>query len=158
MNGAVKWLAWVSGVLLVSCSGGDGSNTKQRTAPFTYAIAPAALAGCRAPSDPGCFRCCTGTGADGRCAYQEGANAASPSASTDYSVSGSYAGPCAADCPACAPCSAAAEKTLREIQPRPDCDCATIQPIVDPCFGAGSCDCYCSIVNDLLDVCAPAGD
>jgi hypothetical protein len=157
MLGAKRWLLAVVGLFSASCGGGDASNGGP-TPPFTYAIDPAVLTGCRAPSEPGCFRCCMGPQPNGDCWYLEGPSASDPTSSSSYNTSAGYPGPCAADCPPCAQCSTSEEQSLRQIEPRPDCDCAHIQPIEDACFAVGGCECYCGGVNGALEACPPAGN
>jgi hypothetical protein len=102
--------------------------------------------GCRNGSQPGCSQCCRAVvdeyGVEG-CSI-EGVN-----------WSKFASGPCPTTCPPCAVCMTATEEVLtsRAANPRPDCDCPTVDTGIDPCMALGSCECFCSSLQLSLSMC-----
>jgi hypothetical protein len=106
------------------------------------------LRGCRAPSEPGCARCCEPETTKGGCLIR--------TAETDwYNGTRFSPDPCPAACSPCAACSLRTEKALRAQRPRPECDC-TKPTGIDPCIDPGSCECYCQRRTMWLRACPMA--
>jgi hypothetical protein len=160
-SGGEPAIGGTGGEPTVGGSGGEpaigGSSGAQQQGPGSYEIAPDALVGCRAPDEPGCVLCCTGTTDDGRCSYLEGDEDWSQyDVDPWYNASGVMDGPCPDDCPACAQCSERTEQALREFESRPECDCPTLEIGIDPCFAPDSCECYCVRLQSAMQACPPA--
>jgi len=107
-------------------------------------------AGCRENTTPDCSQCCT-PGVD-----QHGKDLCNARRTNQSS---SEAGLCPSSCPGCASCSVATEQALSDMakHPRPECDCATLDPGNDPCFSPESCGCFCSALRSGLAMCPHLG-
>jgi hypothetical protein len=109
------------------------------------------VAGCRENSSATCSECCIpsgGVGGNGGCTIYR-TNSAEFTAAVD----------CPSTCAPCARCSEAAEKSLANAAQhvRPDCDCATIDPGIDPCFTPEGCGCFCVGLTSNLNACPQLG-
>jgi hypothetical protein len=108
--------------------------------------------GCRSPSEPGCATCCeeTSSGCSER-AWAPGG--VTTEIEPWYNQVSGLDGPCPTTCAPCASCLLRNEQDLRARGCRADCNCASIAPTVDPCFGPSSCECYCFQVTGLKARC-----
>jgi hypothetical protein len=116
-------------------------------------ISSKALAGCRAPEDPGCSRCCIDTGDS--CIVKSWISHENSRIATPWYNSLASEKECPSDCAECASCSQRSEEELRALLARrpEDCDCAKATMGIDPCFAPMSCACYCSRWEDLRTHC-----
>jgi hypothetical protein len=108
------------------------------------------VAGCRETSSAACAQCCAPSGGldqNGGCTIER-------TNSAEFT-----ADPCPATCSPCARCSEAAERSLAEAaeHARPDCDCPTVDPGIDPCFTPQGCGCFCVGLASNLNACPQAG-
>ncbi|MGC4090386.1 MAG: hypothetical protein QM756_21410 [Polyangiaceae bacterium] len=119
--------------------------------PGELRIDPAALVGCRSPSEPGCEFCYFAY-ESGICVQRLGAS----SDDTDATYAGALTiiGPCPTGGPSCASCSKADERHLRTDKPPASCACNGSYG-VDPCFTPTSCDCFCFGRDAHLKACPP---
>lgn len=102
--------------------------------------------GCRAPTEPGCAKCCVSR-ADG-CDRFHWNGEGMPF----YDGHEKFESPCDLRCRPCASCSKSDESLLNTYAPRRECDCRQPRGI-DPCFSADSCGCYCEYLKPLLLAC-----
>jgi hypothetical protein len=128
-----------------------------------FAIAPSALAGCRAPDEPGCAQCCWQT-PEGCTTYSGEADwSRYPNVDPWYNHVGSLDGACPADCAVCASCSEQSERALLKQGERPECKCDAPGSgsggfTEDPCIAEESCECYCEEHGRLTELCPAASD
>jgi hypothetical protein len=136
---------------VAASSGGAATNGGAGTA-LTLPFDP--TAGCRDLSITGCPRCCTSS-VDQNGVEQCNLDEASQNSITYSSV----AGPCSSDCPVCAQCSVQSQQALTNAtnNPRPECDCLTLDTGIDPCFGPSGCECFCSTLMGALISCPQSG-
>ena len=111
--------------------------------PITVKIPPENIAGCRAPT-AGCEVCCAAT--------SSGYELHSSMNADFYNVTSFNAGPCPSDKPTCARCSDQAEQDLRMLAAEPVCECAGVDPGIDPCESRG-CACFCARLGSVLQQC-----
>jgi len=137
-------------------SGNDatgGASSVNPNAASSYPIDPDALVGCRAPDEPGCQHCCERDSTEAVCYFRD-----SILSEDDWDMFGSEDGPCPNGCPSCAQCDAYSETQLDSMDKSRwlECDCAHLDPGVDPCFNANSCECDCSIHAAAMKACPSA--
>jgi len=148
-----------AGGLLAGSGAGGGAAGRGVVLPSPdYAIAPAALVGCRSPDQAGCSKCCVG---GDPCGYRDGdANSNMVPGEPWYSHFWSEDGACPTDCRPCASCARYSEEDVRQLltqlQQTPACDCNTVTFGFDDCIKPSSCACLCSSVIGELEACPPA--
>ena len=108
------------------------------------------IAGCRENSSASCTECCTpssGLSGNGGCTIYR-------TNSAEF-----MAVDCPSTCSPCARCTAAAEQSLANAakNARPDCDCPTVDPGLDPCFTPDGCGCFCAGLASNLNACPQIG-
>ena len=130
-----------------------GSNAQCFSVEAAIEISSKALAGCRAPEDPGCSICCIATLES--CMVKSWASHENSGTAAPWYNNTASEKKCPSDCPRCASCSQRSEKELRALLMRgpQGCDCAKVPIGIDPCFAPMSCACYCSRWQDLTTQC-----
>jgi hypothetical protein len=142
----------------VDC-GSNSQNVEPDAGSVNYTIAPEALAGCRAPDEPGCATCCTneccispcGSVCDAR-VLGNGDPAYTDSAYTECTTDPLV---CPSDCQPCARCSKKSESLLRKGL---ECDCARVVLAKGDlaCSDPTSCACYCAYLEAYEAACPAA--
>lgn len=149
-----------------SPSGGAGSNTSGaggqaaaelvRPRACDVGIATTALAGCRAPNEPGCATCSVPDPPHDCRVFSGGEDRGGFSVYTEVT----YQPTCPSGAPQCATCSEESELRLCSETTRLECDCNKDWGI-DPCFlnadplGEPDCGCWCQQFGAYRKACPP---
>jgi hypothetical protein len=141
--------SWLLIVLAFGACGRTSSGQNAvATIPLNLPFDP--VAGCRDNASTTCTECClpnvTTAGNDSCSIYRTNSVQSAP-------------GACPSTCPPCGRCSLASEKSLANAaaHARPECDCATIDPGMDPCFTPEGCGCFCAGLTSNLNACPQLG-